>query len=61
MNTVNREPAPDEVLYTYHCAACGHRAELRFPDDSHDGEPALCTACSAPVWIEWDGGVTFHA
>jgi len=27
-----------EVLYVYRCTACGHRAELHLPDDSHDGE-----------------------
>ena len=55
-----RKAAPDQVLYIYHCTAYGHHAKLYFPDDSHDGEPAVCMACGAPVWIEWDGGVTFH-
>lgn len=46
------------VLYTYKCAACNHRGEVRLPDDNHDGETVPCSACGAPVVIEWDGGVT---
>lgn len=49
----------DEVLYVYRCT-CGHRGELHFSDDSHDGEATVCEACNAPVLIEWDGGVTFQ-
>jgi predicted nucleic acid-binding Zn ribbon protein len=49
-----------EVLYVYRCTACGHRAELHLPDDSHDGEATVCAACGASVRIEWDGGVTFE-
>jgi predicted nucleic acid-binding Zn ribbon protein len=52
---------PVEVFYVYRCTACGHRAELHLPDDSHDGGATVCAACSAPVRIEWDGGVTFEA
>jgi len=59
MKIVHRAPAPVEVLYTYHCAACAHRGELYLPGDSHDGAPAICSACGAPVWIEWGGGTTF--
>jgi hypothetical protein len=53
-------PTPVEVLYVYRCS-CGHRGELHFADDSHDGELGVCSACGDPVRIEWDGGVTFQA
>ena len=53
----HKKGAPPEVLYVYRCAACGHRAEVHFSDDSHDGEVMDCASCSAPVRIEWDGGV----
>jgi predicted nucleic acid-binding Zn ribbon protein len=53
--------APVEVLYVYRCITCGHRAEVHFADDSHDGEATVCAACGASVRTEWDGGVTFQA
>jgi hypothetical protein len=28
------------VLYTYRCAACSHRGDIRLDDDSHDDEEA---------------------
>jgi DNA-directed RNA polymerase subunit RPC12/RpoP len=48
------------VLYTYRCAACSHRGDIRLDDDSHDDEEATCSACGATVTIEWDGGVTIE-
>jgi hypothetical protein len=33
---------------------------VHLPDDTHEGEPASCTACGASVVLEWDGGVTFE-
>jgi len=53
--------APAEVLYVYCCTSCGHRCEVHFADDSHDGEVTVCASCDCPVRIEWDGGVTFQA
>jgi len=49
-----------QVLYVYRCSACGHRGDVHLPDDTHEGEPASCTACGASVVLEWDGGVTFE-
>ena len=45
------------VLYVYRCTACGHAGEVHLADDAHDGEPAHCDSCGAPVTLEWDGGV----
>ena len=46
------------ALYVYHCT-CGHRAGFHLNGESHDGETTNCASCSAPVRLEWDGGVTF--
>lgn len=51
----------DQVLYVYRCGACGHSGEQHRPGDSHDGGETTCAACSAPVTLEWDGGVTLVA
>ena len=44
--------APAEVLYVYRCTSCGHRGEVHFADDSHDGEVMVCASCDCPVRIE---------
>lgn len=49
-----------QVLYVYHCSACGHRGNVHLPGDTHDGEAAQCKSCGGPVVLEWDGGVTLH-
>jgi len=47
-----------KVLYVYHCETCGHHGEVHLADDSHEDEESTCDACSGPVLLEWDGGVT---
>lgn len=44
------------VLYAYHCSQCGHRGQIRRPEEQEttSGE---CEACGADVIAEWDGGV----
>lgn len=48
------------MLYTYRCAACGHKGEERLRGDSHEGAESACTTCGASVALEWDGGVTLE-
>jgi len=50
--------APAEVFYVYCCTSCGHRGEVHFADDSHDGEVMVCASCDCPVRIEWDSDAT---
>lgn len=45
-----------QVLYAYHCDQCGHRGQLRHPEE-HETISAECEACGAAVAAEWDGGV----
>lgn len=52
---------PPDVLYVYHCDACGHGGEVHLPGDDHAEETMACSICGAPVSLEWDGGVTFYA
>lgn len=49
-----------KVLYVYKCAECGHRGDQHRDGDSHDGEATTCDSCSAPVTLEWDGGVVLE-
>ncbi|WP_081059713.1 hypothetical protein [Burkholderia stagnalis] len=54
------QQAQSGVLYVYRCSACQQRGEMRRPDDTHDGERAICPKCGSPVELEWDGGVTLE-
>jgi len=49
-----------QVLYVYHCQACGHRGEERLAGDAHDGEESKCHECGSAVSLAWDGGETLE-
>lgn len=44
------------VLYVYRCQFCGHAGEVWLVESAPE-VTTVCSACSAKVVAEWDGGV----